>query len=441
MRVLAGIFDWREIGRTKYGFAPLLVLSLTGVIFGLEADVTELGRPDIRRELGVDLNTFASVTMVSVLFVVFGGFALAYYADRRPRKPVLLVGALAFGVSYLCLGFVGGTAGLVVFLIVIRLGTVVNTIPIYSLLFDYYPPEVRGKVFALIGSLVNVSALASALVAGFAISRLGWRLTFQSVGLLMLAACVVVLVLLREPIRGYFERKALGASEEVAEAAILDSPPLGRSLRMVISIRTVRRLMLADALNAGGQAIYLTLFSFYLADSYGLDTFARGQVLFVASTAGVLGVLVGGSLVDRLTSLRPDRVMLVPAGYAAVVAVSVALVALHPPLPAVVALNAVQYFGMSMIGPAMVAVYSQVLHPNVRTLGWQMTGVATVPGTILFLPLATTIQGVYGYGAALFVAVPLALVGAVVQFFSARHFAEDRVRVMEESFDTGGDRT
>ena len=63
---------------------------------------------------------------------------------------------------------------------------------------------------------------------------------------------LVMLVLLKEPVRGYMERRAMGADEEIA---LQESEPqsFGEAWRTVWAVRTLRRQFIAIAVGAPGQ--------------------------------------------------------------------------------------------------------------------------------------------------------------------------------------------
>jgi branched-chain amino acid transport system ATP-binding protein len=78
-----------------------------------------------------------------------------------------------------------------------------------------------------------------------------------------------------------------------------------------------------------------------------------------------------------------------------------------------------------MIGPAYGSVYAQVLPPHIRTQGFQVTGLAVLPGLALFGPVARTIFADYGYASTFAFAIPLIIIGGLVTVSAGSFFDLD----------------
>src|SRR5207248_10352223 len=193
---------------------------------------------------------------------------------------------------------------------------------------------------------------------------IGWRNVYLLGGAIAAVTSLSLLWLLKEPIRGYMERRAMGADEDVARQ---ESEPqsFGEAWRTIWAVRTQRRLFISDVISIPGLMIYGALVQFLLAEQYGLKSaIARFSVLGPPSiVGGLIGAFVGGALIDRLTAINPSRVMLVVGAFGVVNALGLLGLAFIPPLWTLIAFTALLSFGGALIGPASQAINTQIIPP------------------------------------------------------------------------------
>jgi branched-chain amino acid transport system ATP-binding protein len=225
-------------------------------------------------------------------------------------------------------------------------------------------------------------------------------------------------------VRGYFERKAMGMSEEVARR---EDPPqsFGEAMRTTWSVRTLRRLFFADLV--GGIANYplQILLGFYLADQYGLDVSARTAFLLPTVLAGLVGGFLGGGLLDAFSRRSPGSVMRTVAVFNVVSAIAIIFVAIEPPLGVLELAVCCFIFGSALTGPGLNAVYSQVVPPSVRSQGLQFNALAAIP-SLLLIGIFTSIEINYGWTPAFLLCVPILLLSALITLSAADFFEGDR---------------
>ena len=76
--------------------------------------------------------------------------------------------------------------------------------PAYSLIVDYFPPEIRTTAFAIYAFGIYVGNALSSIII-IMISNLGWRWAYAITGFIGIAIGLLVLILIKDPIRGRFE--------------------------------------------------------------------------------------------------------------------------------------------------------------------------------------------------------------------------------------------
>ena len=76
--------------------------------------------------------------------------------------------------------------------------------PSYSLIVDYFPPEVRTTANAVFAFGIYVgNALSNMIIV--MISTLGWRWAYIITGIVGVVAGVLVLLFVKDPVRGRYE--------------------------------------------------------------------------------------------------------------------------------------------------------------------------------------------------------------------------------------------
>lgn len=84
---------------------------------------------------------------------------------------------------------------------------------IYSLIADYFGPEMRGKVYGLLQLSQPLGYMAGLIVATLLAGALGWRGVFYITGSLGIALALIILLVVREPARGQSEPEMAGLEE------------------------------------------------------------------------------------------------------------------------------------------------------------------------------------------------------------------------------------
>jgi MFS family permease len=354
--VLRQARNWSELRQSRFGLRPLVLLtllSLPGLLleqtFGVSGGIAV---PDMARDLGINLSNVINIIIVAYIVALFGAIVVGWWADRHPRTPLVGLGAIASGI----LAVLSGGASSVFTLGTFRAGGNVaqaaGSVPTFSLLADYYEPKVRGKVFALQGVLGGIAALAAPLIVGGMVTWIGWRTTFRLLGIPLIVVGVLALVLLREPVRGYFERRELGADEEVARQE--DEPQsFGEAWRTIWAVRTLRRLFISEMASKLPALTYAIFFPFYLAEKYHLNAFERGLITLPGAAATIVGAYLGGGLIDLLLRRNPGRVITVAAAFGGISSLGVIGSAFEPPLWVLITATAFFGFGFALVGPAL----------------------------------------------------------------------------------------
>src|SRR3954453_11234793 len=308
---------------------PLLVL------FGLNA-VDELDRtafavllPNIRDEFGLSLSGVLGL----VGAVSFGALLLqvpiASLADRSNRVRIAWIGAACWGFFSLMTGL----ASTLLVLGIARSGSGIGKAVVdpthNSLLADYYDIPTRPKVYSFHRAANAVGACIGPLVAGVVGYYWGWRWPF-----IIFAFPTFVFVVLawkmKEPTRGSWERRAMGASEDAAMTEEI-APSFAESWRIVWKIESLRRIWYSLPFLAVALIGFASLSSVMYEQVFHLDERARGFVIAATEPAQIAGLIIGAKIATKLMVTKgPEHVLRFLASAAYVVTVALVVFALAP---------------------------------------------------------------------------------------------------------------
>ena len=406
------------------------------VLFGLNA-VDELDRtafgillPNIRDEFNLDNTGVLGLVALSSVAALALQVPIAQYADRSRRVPLAIVGAVIWGTFS---GMTGLAAG-VVWLTIARSGSSLGKAVIdpthNSLLADYYPIEARSKVFSTHRAANAVGAFVGPLSAGLLAYAFGWRVPF----LIFVVPTVVFAFLalkLHEPVRGKWEREAMGASEEVANTEET-VPSFAESWRTVQKIPTLQRLWWSLPFLATALIGFVVLASLLYEDQFGLDERGRGVAAAVAEPFQLVGLVIGTRYITK--RFMTDMSGLIRFIARVAIGTSVASVgfAFSPNIYIAVALNCVISGTLAVVGPGILVALSLAIPSRARATGFSVASLWVIPG-LLILPLIGWISGHVGIRWGMLTLVPLFIIGSLILGTAQNTINNDIAQVWQAS--------
>ena len=235
-------------------------------------------------ELGLLANAFlVTYFLTSPLFGRMG--------DRGPRTRLMAAGVAVWSLATATAGLARTFVQLVAARAAVGVGEAAYATISPALLADYFPPERRGRAFAIFYVAIPVGAAMGFLLGGALERAFGWRSAFLFVGLpgLLLAGLTLTAP---DPPRGASDGQIDGPN----------SQPVRQTLRALFHNRTYVGTVLGYAaytFAVGGLAVWMPT---YLERVRGLDL-ARADFLVgsVTVAAGLAGTFTGGYLGDRLS--------------------------------------------------------------------------------------------------------------------------------------------
>jgi ABC-type branched-subunit amino acid transport system ATPase component/nitrate/nitrite transporter NarK len=391
--------------------SPLLLLGVLNVVDGFDANAFGVLLPEIRDYFGVSLQLITTLTTITGVLGIVLALPVGYLTDRVNRVWLTAIGAVIWGLMAVLTGFAWTFFALVAFRFGAGLGKILNPSQ-QALLSDYYPPHVRAGVFSFHALANRLGNFVGPLVAGALGTLFVWQVPFLVVGLPSIAIAILIVLKLREPVRGEQERRLLGASEEVALTG--ESPPTWtESWRIAKSVRTLRRFWMATPFLTGSGLVIGLIMPLYYDEVFGLGPGARGAIAAFDEPIAAAGLIVGGVMANRFLRHRPGRVITYIGLMSVLTGLSFAMVALAPVLWLAVGFSYIRAFFGAILAPATAALIAMVIPPRARGFALSAGVLFALPGYVIFLAFGT-VGDAWGLRAGLLVMTPVFLVGALI---------------------------
>jgi branched-chain amino acid transport system ATP-binding protein len=387
------------------------------VLFGLNA-VDELDRtafgillPNIRDAFDLDNTAVLGLVALASVAALALQVPIAQYADRARRVPLAIVGALVWAAFS---GMTGLATGVVV-LTVARSGSSLGKAVIdpthNSLLADIYPIDARSRIFSTHRAANAVGAFVGPLTAGLLAYAFGWRVPFV-VFVVPTVVFALLALRIREPVRGRWERQAMGASDDVVDTEEV-KPSFAESWRTVQKVQSLQRLWWSLPFLATSIIGFVSLAALLYEQEFGLDERARGVAAAIAEPFQLVGLVVGARMVSRRFVNDMSGLLHFLGGVAALTGVLSIGFALAPTVWIAVAFNCVVTASAAAIGPGVLVALALAVPARTRATGFSVASLWIIPGLVV-LPLVGWISNHAGIRWGMLVMVPMFVVGSLI---------------------------
>ncbi len=287
-----------------YRYLCVAVLAFAYTFNFLDRQILSVLAEPVRKDLHLSDSQLGLLTgFAFALFYTLFGVPIAWFADRSHRVRIV---ALACAVWSL-FSAAGGLSTNFMQLAVARMGVGVGeaggTTPSYAIISDYFPPKGRGAALALYSLGVPFGIAGGAALGGGVAAHYGWRAGFFAVGLPGLLIALLILLVVREPVRG---GQDVGIPE-IAQARLVET------VRMFFGNPVLRWTALGTGLAA---------FSGYGVTNWAPAFLIRSQHMTLLQLSGFYSICIGvsvglgtwfsGFLADRWAQRDPRAYALIP---------------------------------------------------------------------------------------------------------------------------------
>jgi MFS family permease len=285
----------------QYGMRAIVILFILNAIDEFDRAVLAVALDDIREHFSVSDATVGLLPLAVIFITGILTLPAGNLSDRWSRRNILVLGAVIWGSA----GILASAAQSFVQLFFTRalLGAGQGTIgPTHlSLLSDYYPVGVRGRVLNYWRSANPFGQIIGALIGGVIVAMAGWRWAFVAAAIPGLLFGLYALTL-REPKRGEADlTAAVGANPLLAEFLREPETKWGffESLSTIFCTRTLRYLIFANA--AFGFVLFGSVYWFpaLFERKYDFSTQEAAGAFAALALSAFAGQWLAGPFIDR----------------------------------------------------------------------------------------------------------------------------------------------
>lgn len=300
---MAKSWNWPR-GMLPHRYLVALVLASTYMLNFVDRQLLAILAEPIRHELGLSDTQLGMLTgLTFALFYTFFGIPVAMIADRGNRIRLIAVACGVWSLFTILSGTARSFAGLALARIGVGIGEAGCSPPAYSILSDYFPPEERGRAFALYVLGVPLGSFIGTLAGGWIAAEYGWRMAFFLVGGVGLLFAPLLPLLVREPARGRFD----------SAPAAGQPPSLGRSFAYFWRSRLFVLTAAGCGLTAFCGNALLSWAPAYLTREQGMTLKEVGTSLsFGTAIAMIASAWAGAWIADRAAARNPIQSALLP---------------------------------------------------------------------------------------------------------------------------------
>ncbi len=326
---------------SAYRLYVLVVLTLVYTFNFVDRQIMGILAPAIQRDLGLNDTQLGILTGIAFAFLYTTvGIPIARIADKTNRVNIVAI-SLALWSGFTALsGFAQNFVQLTLARIGVGIGEAGGSPPSHSLLSDFYPKEKRAGALAVYALGIPIGVTLAYLGGGWMVQNFDWRTAFIVIGLPGVLFALLVKLTIKEPQRNQEDVAAVsdgfanltvtepkGVVEETAfritrvfpqkirMSAFSEVAILWRAARHLLSIKSYRNIVIG--LSAGSFVSYAVAAWIVTFFTRSHPDFASSKVYFwlglINGTAYVLGVIIGGNLVDRLAKKNKAAYGWVPA--------------------------------------------------------------------------------------------------------------------------------
>ena len=244
-----------------------------------------------------------SLRLTDAQFGVIGGLAfaalnaflavpIARLAERRRRLTIIGIGVFLWSIATSLCGLTTNFLQLVLARVAVGVGEATSTPATSSVIADYFPPHRRTSAAAVMVLAIPFGAMIASAGGGYIAQYADWRTAFIVAGAPGFVLALLLVLTVREPIRGHYDAPGLGDA---------DAPPFRSVLRRMVQRPAFLNVMLGSTIaSMGGFGINLFL-SAYFIRHFHLQVGQAGLMSgLISAIPGSISMLGGGLLADWL---------------------------------------------------------------------------------------------------------------------------------------------
>lgn len=277
-------------------WSALAILCFVYVLNFLDRQLLSILAKPIQDDLGLADGQLGLISgLYFAVFYCVLAIPVGWLADRTNRVRVLSFACALWSAATVACGFASTYPQLVAARMSVGIGEAGGVPPSYAIVSDYFPPGTRGTALSIfnlgppIGQALGV-AFGASIAAAY-----DWRSAFVALGAVGIVAALLVLVFVREPVRGGLDRAVTG--ERVIQPAKAE---LWSTCRRFFADPVLVCLSLACGATQFVTYAVLNFTTLFLMREKGmtLNEIAIYYALLIGIAIGA-GMYISGRLIDR----------------------------------------------------------------------------------------------------------------------------------------------
>ena len=244
----------------------------------------------ISKELQLSDTGAAWLGIPLALFYVAMGLPLSWLSDRTNRRTLLAASVAVWSLMTTLTGYTRGFWDLLLARVGVGVGEAGGTPACNSIIADYFPAGRRSMAMTVFALGAPIGAWLGSDIAGYVSTLHGWRAAFLVLGIPGIVLALVIMVTIKEPVRGRLD----AVTED-------KTPTVMETLKFIWSQKSAVHAMIGSGLSAfwGWGLMWFT--PLFLQRTYGMNEGEAGGLLGQIDLVGG----IGASLVTAYVVARP----------------------------------------------------------------------------------------------------------------------------------------
>ena len=277
----------------------LVLLTAMNFVNYLDRYILPAVQEQIKHEFTLTDNQIGSLTLWFMVAYVCVSPITGWLGDRFPRKPMIVVAALAIAGMNFLTAHVHGYTELNFRHAALGVGEACFGIFAPALLADFYSESKRNKVMTIFNIALPVGAAAGYEAGAWVAAHHGWRMSFIASAVPGVLVALLILFFMREP-----QRTAAVEKAKTDKASVLSLAKNKAYLTSILGYAAV-------TFSLGGISWWMPSF---LHREAGYSIEASGAIMGpIIVVAGLGGTALGGWLAQVWSRKTPKALYLVPA--------------------------------------------------------------------------------------------------------------------------------
>ncbi len=284
-----------EVGVSAKGkWQTLVALSLGYFVDQGEAQAMSIFSPVLRQLWGLSIMNLSLITFVRSLLQSLSSPFWGYLADKYKRKKVIFWGTGIWGIWTIMVGLTQNFGQLLAVRVISGIGLGCLMPATFSIVADTFAPKVRGKMLGILEAIGTLGIIIFAVALSTLATPEGWRWGFIILGAASVLSGLVILIFVKEPVRGAAEPEMKGkltAKDADRYQTTVDG------IKKVLAIPTIRVAILQGLAGSMPWVIMGAFFILWLVENRGLSTqeapLAFGAILIGMAFSAIIGGVLG----------------------------------------------------------------------------------------------------------------------------------------------------